>query len=185
MGTWSHWGKNYLPQLAVVEDRGSTTARTFMEVLYFQLFHSLYDCISFWPGGHLLAQICTQKLFQSQEYCVKHMQKHFHRRVTLYIALQLPSFSECEAVEGKQLPTLLLMEKIFQGSNSQPFFFSFPFFLMWKPENPFQRRSGSGWNLLTIRLLLIGLFADFPTVVPLSSPSRLSRTMGWKTSYWS
>lgn len=60
----------------------------------------------------------THKLFQSQEYGVKHMQKPFRRGIPLYTALQLPSFSEHQSAEGKQLPTLLLMEKIFQGSNN-------------------------------------------------------------------
>lgn len=96
-----------------------------------------------------------------------------------------PHFLNVRQLRVSNFPPCFSWKRYSKAVTLNLFFFLFHFFLMWKPENPFQRRSGSGWNLLTIRLLLIGLFADFPTVVPLSSPSRLSRTMGWKTSYWS
>lgn len=60
----------------------------------------------------MLAQLCSSKLVQPQEYCVKHVQKLSERG-----HYTLPSFSEHESVKVKKFPTLLAMEKIFQGNN--------------------------------------------------------------------
>lgn len=76
----------------------------------------------------MLAQLCSSKLVQPREYCVKHVRKLSQRG-----HYTLPSFSEHESVKVKQLPTLLAMEKIFQGNN--PLSLS-----MCKPKNIFFRK---------------------------------------------
>lgn len=54
-----------------------------MLVLYSSFFSSIVSG-SFCAGGHVLAQLCSPKLVQPREYCVKHVQKLSQRGVTTH-----------------------------------------------------------------------------------------------------